>query len=48
MEQNRVPRNGPSVLGQLIFDKAGKKSGGKKTVSSINGAEKIGQLHAKE
>ena len=25
MEQNREPRNGPSVLGQLIFDKAGKK-----------------------
>ena len=24
MEQDREPRNGPSVFGQLIFDKAGK------------------------
>ena len=46
MEQNRESRNGPSTLGQLIFDKAGKT--GKKTVSSINGAGKIGQSHAEE
>ena len=25
MEQNREPRNGPTNIGQLIFDKAGKQ-----------------------
>ena len=42
------PEMDPWLFGQLLFDKAGKTSGGKKTVSSINGAGKIGQLHAKE
>ena len=32
----------------LIFDKAGKTSSRIKTVSSINGAGNIGQLHEKE
>ena len=43
------PEMRPQIFGQLIFDKAGKKHPvEKKTVSSINGAGKIGQLHAKE
>ena len=48
---NRIedPEMDPRLFEQLIFDKAGKKtSSGKKTVSSINGAGEIGQLHAKE
>ena len=47
---NRIENPGmdPRLLGQPIFDKAGKNTGGKKTVSSINGAAKIGQLNAKE
>ena len=47
MEQNREPRNGPRLFGQLIFDKAGKNIQWKKD-SSISGARKIGQLHPKE
>ena len=43
-----TPEMDPQLYGQLFFDKAGKTSSGKKTVSSINGAGKIGQLHAKE
>ena len=47
---NRIenPEMDPQFFGQLIFDKAGKNIRGKKTVSSINGAGRIGQLHAKE
>ena len=47
---NRIesPEMDPQLFGQLIFDKAGKNIQWKKTVSSINGAGKIGQLHAKE
>ena len=48
MEQNRDSEMDPRLFGQLIFDKAGKTYSGKKTVSSINGAGKIGQLYAKE
>ena len=49
MEQNRDQEMDPQFYGQLIFDKAGKKiSNGKKTVSSTNGAGKIGQPHAEE
>ena len=36
------------MYGQLIFDKAGKVSNGKKTVSSAIGAQKTGQCHAEE
>jgi len=35
----------PQLYGQLIFDKSGKISNGKKTVSSISGGGKIGQLY---
>ena len=48
---NRIesPDMDPQLYGQLILDKVGKKvSNGKKTVSSINGAEKIGQLYTEE
>ena len=47
---NRVesPDMDPQLYGQIIFDKAEKKSSGKKTVSSINGAGKIGQLCVEE
>ena len=37
----------PNTYGQLIYDKRGKNIRGK-TVSSISGAGKTGQLHAKE
>ena len=42
------PDMDPQLYGQLILDKAGKKSNGKRRASSINGAGKIGQLHEKE
>jgi len=47
---NRIesPEMDPQLYGQLIFDKAGRMSNGKKTVSSTNGAGKIGQPHAEE
>ena len=47
---NRVesPDMDPQLYGQKIFDKAGKIYSGKKTVSSINGAGKIGQLYIEE
>ena len=40
---NRIenPEMDPRLFEELIFDKAGKNSGGKKTVSSINGAGKL-------
>ena len=46
---NRIgnPEMDPQLFGQLIFENTGKKSG-KKTVFSINGAGKIGQLRAKQ
>ena len=42
------PEINPCTYGYLIFDKGGKKYNGAKTVSSINGAGKTGQLHVKE
>ena len=43
-----TPEINPCTYGYLIFDKGGKKINGAKTASSINGAWKTGQLHAKE
>ena len=40
------PELDPQMYGQLIFDKAGKESNGKKTVSLTNGAGRTGQQHA--
>ena len=43
VEQNREPRNKPTLYGQLIYN----KGSWEKTASLINGAGKTGQLHAK-
>ena len=47
---NRIenPEMCPQLYGQLKFDKAEKLSTGKRTVSSIDGAGKIGQPCAEE
>ena len=37
----------PHTYGQLIFKKEARLYNGEKTVSSINGARKTGQLHVK-
>ena len=46
MEQNKEPRNKPTHLQSLIFDKRGKNIQWEKTVSSASGVGKAGQLHA--
>ena len=38
----------PRTYGQLIYDKEARIYNGEKTVSSISGAGKTGQLHVKE
>ena len=42
MEQNIEPRNKPTLIRQLIYDKGGKIYNGEKTASSINGVGKTG------
>ena len=42
------PEINPFTYGYFIFDKGGKNIYGAKAASSINGAEKTGQLHVKE
>ena len=49
-QRNRIqtPEMDPQLYSQQIFNKAGETSNGQKTVSSINGAGKIGQLYTEE
>ena len=42
------PEINPHTSGQLIYDKGARIYNGEKTVSSISGAGKTGQLHGKE
>ena len=47
MVQTRQPRNKPTPLWSLIFEKVGKKYTGVKIAYSINSVGKIGQIYAK-
>ena len=48
MEQNRKPRHKLSHIWSMNYDKEAKNNSEEKTVSSINGIEKIRQPCAKE
>ena len=47
MKQNKEPRNEPPFNGQFRTEET-RKYNREKTISSISGVEKTGQLHAKE
>ena len=49
VEQDRKPRDKPTHQDHLIYDKGGKNiQWRKKTIFSISGVGKTGQLHVKE
>ena len=48
MEEDRQPRNKPTYLSQLIYNKGGKDEQWRKIGSSISGAGKTGWLQKKE
>ena len=48
MEQDRMPRISPHTDGQLIYDKGSKNTQWRKTVSSVSGTAKTGQLHVQK
>ena len=48
MEQDRKPRDKPTHLWSTILTKEAKIYDGEKTVFSVSGAAKTGQLHVKE
>ena len=48
MEKSREPRNKHMLMWQLIYDKKRQEYKVEKIASSINGAGKTEQLHAKE
>ena len=48
MEQDRKPRDKPTHMVTLPLIKEARIYNGEKTVSSVSGAGKTGQLHVKE
>jgi len=49
MDQNRKPRNGPTMIWSIVLQQTMKEYPmRKKTVSSTNGVGKIGQPHVVE
>ena len=47
MEQNREPRNKPTLIWLIILQQKASIYNGKKTTSSINGVQKTGQSMCK-